>query len=234
MHKNSTTRRGRSQTPKRCRLLSPPSIAGRTLTDTLISPLAPTLDGEIPNQKAGLKKNLGTNGRERAQVPETEGSKSTRSRGKSQIPQKRRKIFCVGRAVAPAPRGIVRLADARQKYRASLRVPGKAEKDTGAVVLRRTLPETESFERTVLLARPSRRGRSQLLSGSTRAPNVRGIVREVREELAIAATPRPSDPVKADLGGGRSLRAEPGWDKHHARGRRAPATSGMAPSRVRR
>ncbi len=230
MHKNSTTRRGRSQTPKRCRLLSPPSIAGRTLTDTLISPLTPPLDGEIPNQKAGLKKNLGTNGRERAQVPETEGSKSTGSRGGNQIPQKRRKIFCVGRAVAPAPRGIVRLADARHKYRSSLQAPGTTAKDTGAEVLRRTLPETEGFERTVLLALPQRRGRSQLLNGSTRAPNVRGNVRGVREEPAIAAMSRPSDPVKADLGGGRKA----GWDMHHARGRRAPAISGLAPSRVRR
>ena len=190
MHKNSTTRRGRSQTPKRCRLLSPPSIAGRTLTDTIISPLIPTLDGEIP----------------------------------------KRKFSCARRAVAPAPRGIVRLADARHKYRASLRVPGKAEKDTRAALLRRTLPETEGFERTVLLALPQRRGRSQLLNGSTRAPNVRGNVRGVREEPAIAATSRPSDPVKADLGGGRKA----GWDMHHARGRRAPAISGLAPSRVRR
>lgn len=187
---NSTARRDRSQTPKGCQLLSPPSIADRTLTDTLISPLTPTLDGEIP----------------------------------------KRKLSCARRAIAPAPRGIVRLADARHKYRASLQAPGTTAKDTGAEVLRRTLPETEGFERTVLLALPQRRGRSQLLNGSTRAPNVRGIVRGVREEPAIAATSRPSDPVTADLGGGRKA----GWDMHHARGRRAPAISGLAPSRVRR
>lgn len=191
---NSTARRRRSQTPKRGRLLSLPSIADQTLTNSTIRPFYPTPEGGIPD------------------------------------PTSRRKNSFARRAVAPAPRGIVRLADARHKYRASLHVPGKAEKDTGAEVLRRTLPETERFERPVLLARPSRRGRSQLLSGSTRAPNVRGIVRGVREEPAIAATSRPSDPVTADLGGGRKA----GWDMHHARGRRAPAISGLAPSRVRR
>ncbi len=194
----STTRRRGSQRSGEPRLLSPPAIADRTLTNLPIRPFYPSPEGEIP------------------------------------YPTSRRKNFCVGALVRRRRAGLLVLADARyNKYRASLHAPGNAVKTTGATTLRRTLPETEN-ERPVLLVLPQYQGSSQLLNGSTRVLNVRGIAREAREWPAIAAMPRPYDPATADLGGGQSSTALPGWDKHHARGRLVAAISGMAPSRVRR
>ncbi len=184
MYRKSTTRRDRSQRPRRGRLLSPPSSAGRTITDTLISPPPPILDGEIP----------------------------------------KRKFSCARRAVAPAPRGIVRLADARHKYRASLLVLGKAAKDTEAHVLVRTHSRNRDA-RPVLLAR-KRQGNFQLQEAAE-GKTPRDERRDSREKLATAAILRPLGPIRADRDGWVGLRAAQAGRKLHALARRPAAISGM-------
>jgi len=185
---NSTTCRGRSQTPKRYRLLSPPAIADQTLTNLTIRPFYPTPEGGIPD------------------------------------PTSRRKNSFARRAVAPAPRGIVRLADARYKNRASLQVPGKAEKDTEAHVLVRTHSRNRNA-RPVLLAR-KRQGNFQLQKADE-GKTPRDERRDSREKLATAAILRPLGPIRADRDGWVGLRAAQAGRKLHALARRPAASQGM-------